>query len=69
MLKILQDFRGERFFQGRYWVKGYMIDGNGMAAVLPDGNWKAEGTFYVKGKAFRIDLYFKSISSKFGLIR
>lgn len=45
-----------------------MQDGNKYPFILPDGHWKCEIKVYYERDAFVVsELYFKSITSVFGL--
>lgn len=44
-----------------------MPNGNKFGVILPDGYWKVEATVYCKGKVIAVNLYFKSITSAFGI--
>lgn len=44
-----------------------MPNGDKLPFILPDGYWKVEATAYYKGNVIAINVYFKSITSAFGI--
>lgn len=44
-----------------------MPNGDNLGFILPDGYWKVEAKAYYKGNVIAVNLYFKWITSAFGI--
>lgn len=70
ILNYILSLYNDIFFwtKGYYWVKNYIPERNSFPAVLPDGHWKAIYLLhYKKQVVLTMHVYFKSITSAFGI--